>query len=226
MSIEYKCVMLPTNEKAVYPSMATYLERIWLHEEQSGYRRKSLTLQTYMNGMDFINPQHLYILSSEEIKEGDWCIIDNSVQQVISFNADVLPERQAYYGNTLDTCYNIQIGHYECFPESLRGNKIIASTDPSLGLLPIPKSFIEEYISRYNAGDIITDVTVENKKINQATFWERDITKIKPLPKPIKESWNREEVAKAIHDCMLLANDINGIGSLHKFIDTWINKNL
>lgn len=30
---------------------------------------------------EFSKPQHIYILSSEEIKEGDWCLIDNNVGQ-------------------------------------------------------------------------------------------------------------------------------------------------
>lgn len=41
----------------------------------------------------------------------------------------------------------------------------------------------------------------------------------------IKDSWNREEVSKAIHDCMILANS-QEIGRLQAFIDEWIKDNL
>ena len=108
-------------------------------------------------------PQYLYILTNAEIKEGDWCMIKDEPQQVKSFNASVLPELKHKYGDTLCTCYNIQIGYYECFPESLIGKKIIATTDPSLNLPEIPKSFIEYFIAEWNKGNKIEKVEVEYK---------------------------------------------------------------
>jgi hypothetical protein len=43
--------------------------------------------------------------------------------------------------------------------------------------------------------------------------------------KLIKESWNRKEVSKIIHDCMVCANS-KEVGRLQGFIDKWIEENL
>jgi hypothetical protein len=97
--------------------------------------------------------------------------------------------------------------------------KIIASTDPSLGLLPITKEFVEEYISRYNAGDIITDVNIDWYLGNEEDENQNLIPAIAIHPKRVKDSWDREEV---IALCIKAFND----GREDFIDDTWINKNL
>jgi len=69
--------------------------------------------------------QQLLVLSDEEIKEGDWVI-----------------------------CINNGVNHYKVIQNKIPSafqdvegwKKIIASTDPSLGLPAIPQSFIEKYV--------------------------------------------------------------------------------
>lgn len=84
--------------------------------------------------------QHLYFISDEEIKEGDWCFnsFDN---QIWKYKSSPCP--LPYWGNK-DTL-----------------TKIIATTDSSLGLPQPSPSFIKAYIEEYNQGNVITDVLVE-----------------------------------------------------------------
>jgi hypothetical protein len=97
--------------------------------------------------------QHLYILSNEEIKEGDWAY--DKVLNII-FQTDKYTDLK--YVNQTD---NVK--------------KIIATTDSSLTkemycvssgkyqepLPQIPQQFIEYYISEYNRGNVINKVLVE-----------------------------------------------------------------
>lgn len=92
--------------------------------------------------------QHLYFISNDEIKEGDW-----------------------YY----DTNHNA-IGKYDSSAQI--GKKIVATTDKSLNdnikpqnrefvkalnsIIPeIPESFIQAYIKSYNDGKAIEEVDLE-----------------------------------------------------------------
>lgn len=75
----------------------------------------------YWNG--FLNPQHLYFTSNEDIKEGDW---------VYNFSTGF---------NGSQSIYQFKSGHSKDYCK-----KIIASTDPSLQLPGIPESFLQEYV--------------------------------------------------------------------------------
>jgi hypothetical protein len=126
-----KVVMLST-EKAIYAGNDIF----WYYTNQK---------VLYKDGFQ----QHLYLISDDEIKEGDW-----------------------YYSPETKQVYN-QSNH----ETSLPCRKIIATTDTSLfydkpfrsnyggskaTMLPqIPESFIQAYIKAYNEGKPITEVAVE-----------------------------------------------------------------
>lgn len=127
-----KVVMLPTNEKA----------NLYLQKDKPLLYIKNPEM---LNEINIKQYQHLYILSDEEIKEGDWFI-------------------------TNDSKSIFQCGKFE----PMKGDKkIIATTDKSLRIgelkeggriehLPQPsQSFIEYFIEEYNKANIITDVMVE-----------------------------------------------------------------
>lgn len=109
-----------------------------------------LVLSDKGEDLDYIiNRQHLYITSDDEIKKGDWTIdigckephgrlttIDNQTELDRYINAD--------------NGYNIK--------------KVIASTDPSLGLPLIPESFIQAYVK---AEGKIDEVQVEYEEITE-----------------------------------------------------------
>jgi len=111
--------------------------------------------------------QHLYILSSEEIKKNNWklCLNDNLISQYLS-------KKSIESDSKCENC-----------------KKIIATTDSSLetvtsGVIKtekghygfttlkpfeIPQSFIEYFINEYNKGNVISKVLVEveNKSVEQ-----------------------------------------------------------
>lgn len=127
--------------------------------------------------------QHLYIVSDEQIKEGDWCIRieDNKIIQC-------KPNK----GKSIATLLgNSDYGDIEQLNNGIYKNskafkKIIATTDKSLEVfiphmdcngmgcdeclhnkLPqIPESFIEIYIEYFNSNKPITEVDVEYEEFN------------------------------------------------------------
>ncbi len=142
--------------------------------------------------IDNCTNQHLYFLSDEEIKEGDWCICDYS--QVEKYSEPLAIHRY---------------------------KKIIATTDSSLGVLvksgtgvlqeslPQPfQSFIEKFIEKYNQGNPITEAMVEcelNEGLALKQIKEKSIEtsayilKVNPKDntitiKPIKDSWSEKEI--------------------------------
>lgn len=100
------------------------------------------------------SPQHLYIISDDEIKEGDWYLNSlNSYTIHCYFKGEKLP--------------NYGIRKIIATTESTMINYSIKS-NPNSGIstyikeLPQPsQQFIEKYIESYNKGEIITDVLVE-----------------------------------------------------------------
>lgn len=94
--------------------------------------------------------QHLYIISDEEIKEGDW-FYNLATKEVLFASKDMLS-------------WNMNATQ-----EHKGWKKIVATTDKSLGeprphsqaLAYIPTSFIEAYIKAYNEDKPITEVDLE-----------------------------------------------------------------
>jgi hypothetical protein len=172
------------------------------------------------------NPQHLYIVSNDKIKEGDWFINLTNVLKCKAVDFHGIVDNE---GNR----YDKEIS-----------KKIIATTNNSLEIqgdhstwvenLPQPsQQFIEKYIESYNRGDVITDVLVEYEM--KHTGWTEDqseytydeFLKIDRKNntitiKKLKDSWNREEVINLIK---LFANNYpyasNDIG-----YNKWIEENL
>ncbi len=95
------------------------------------YKPKAYYTQAYLKAAN-TKSYHLYILSDGEIKKGDWVITPSDftphkIQKVIKtkMNGDIM---------TMNVLH-----HKEEF------SKIIATTNPSLNLPSIPKSFIESF---------------------------------------------------------------------------------
>lgn len=153
------------------------------------------------------NFYHLYIISSEEIKEGDWYMYCHFGEWIISNSRETLK-------NETNTLENLNKDDYF--------KKIIATTDKSLtkGMycvstgkyqesLPQPsQSFIEKFVDEYNKGNIITEVMVEYEEpyknlvgsmvgsnIGHFILTEENKYRIKINPnntiniKPIKDNW-------------------------------------
>lgn len=175
--------------------------------------------QANFNDVDDEIRYHLYILSSDEIKEGDWYIDDtNTIRQSITSDKEYWSVRKDY-------------------------KKIIASTNTSLSgifvekeledgqnfldkiKLPQPsQSFIEKYISEYNKGNIITDIMVEYEEYATETTYTLGIDSSIPLFRPkiskdntitisrvevnykgfVEELWEREQLELPIDRTLLI----------------------
>lgn len=181
-----------------------------------GYKDKSLLFGYNKEGYnkleaekEFTQHYHLYIISEDEIKENEF---DNLLKQGLYFESS---------NEIIKVITNQRIktiGTYK---------KIIATTDNELGFgdefgyfehLPqIPQSFIEQYITEYNKGNIISDVLVEYEKgkmeeINKG-FVFPSILKINQNNtiniKTVKDSFSREEVTALITKAISETNASN-----------------
>jgi hypothetical protein len=179
--------------------------------------------------------QHLYFLSNEEIKKGDWCIVTKSHKDLLK--GDIFQ----YNGNHSIDSYNVK--------------KIIVTTDTSLRIgggtgrredgvsisLPQPsKSFIQAYIKAYNENKPIIKVLVEmegiggkmiNDKLVPIAFKSKINSSNEITIKKIKDSYTREEYFKGLKHAIERAVQypelfITGICCDKHKINNWIEHNL
>lgn len=176
-----KVVMLPTNEKSKLFITNNHLSL--LNYEQSNLG------ESYN--------QHLYILSDDEIKDGDWFLDTGMDNKPLSSGPWQLKGISSEIGAPTDA------------------KKIIATTDRSLTLetydssdegsscgkmyLPKPSdSFIKKYIEEYNKGNQISDILVEYAHITDFAYQDEYQLKVSSdntiTIRKVKDSWNREEM--------------------------------
>lgn len=158
MKEKAQVIMLPT-DKACEGCVIRY-DRLTPH-----YMVRNITYQTqeWLKQENNRSSHHLYIVTDDEIKEGDWCLFfwdgnkEGELGQIGSKPQQYFPEN----GHTLN--------------KNLR--KIIATTDPNLQanvggymltqkLPQIPQSFIEEYCRKGG----IDEVDVEYGKYRDGNF--------------------------------------------------------
>jgi hypothetical protein len=195
---------------------------LYLQNGKLNYHRGYLT-QDYLKNSLNAKSYHLYIISDEKPKVGDWSINLNSQyahKELCSIDNEI--ELKNYVNSVGNDC-----------------RKIIATTDPSLGLPSPSESFIKAYIEAYNNGNVIEDVLIEvecpqcqewgyvsqcrnncNQKFLQPKLKDNNI-----IIRKVKDSWTREEVQQLLSD---LGADLyhkrigNGLASIEK----WIEENL
>lgn len=206
-------VMLPT-EKAVFPKC------IWL-----GRISGVLYLDySYPEGKicdpidDSMLPQHLYILSDEEIK-GECFYYSPRFGGILRNHLSQLDEPGL--------------------------KKVIATTDTSLGLPKPSEGFIKAFIEAYNSGNPITEVDIEYYSWSDCPEYARVHTmtesnwgaqyvgkpKVNPKDntvtiKKVKNSWNREEVINLIDDLWDTVHGRIDFNISQEVLDNWIKQNL
>jgi len=142
-----------------------------------GRRLRASTMQ--------IKPQHLYICSDEEIKEGDWCInlSSGSVFKIIKIIDSKNYKVEFLTGGNISSTISTEDW------SMANPKKIIATTDSSLVVtipkgadyesnteLPtIPQEFIQLYIKRYNEGRKIEKCIIEYEEVLK---WENALVGI------------------------------------------------
>ena len=224
-----KVVMLPTNQKTKYLMVYSDVEKT-----------KGKLILNGLKNDEYKEYQHIYIISDDEIKEGDWFINDlNQIKKCTSRDTEGYIDFEGGFNTKPSSC-----------------KKIIATTDSSLWrpshkyasaviLLPQPsQQFIEKFIEEYNRGNVITDVLIEYELISNEEYFGNTINPDDDVPyfderlkinskdntitiKKVKDSWNREEVLKIAMDCMMygyngLPNNLTPIQGMNK----WIEENL
>ena len=136
---------------------------------------------------------HLYVLSNDEIKKGDYiyCTITNAIE-IAKYNHDYLIRDWKKVIATTDTSLYIHQKETISLPE-----RVFYLPQPS-------QQFIQKYIEEYNKGNIITDVLVEYEDYDWDLLTSGNTTihqRVKVNPKDntitikkVKDSWSREEL--------------------------------
>lgn len=106
--------------------------------------------------------QHIYVLSDEEIKEGDWCIWNNHPRKIIEDCGTL-----GFISKGETTFIFLDERRKDC-------QKIIASTDSSLNLPHPTKKWQDNFISEWNNGNKIEKILVKYDK-KWDTFIDGDI---------------------------------------------------
>ncbi len=227
MKNEKKCkvLLLPTNEKATIGSIVT---------RPSDNRMAIVNVLTKDDTQPCIH-QHLYFLSDEEIKEGDWCIIKDhayskpiQVNKIIGSEVALKTDKVIVLNQSLKDC-----------------NKIIAITDKSLmqhdktpigenvnglwKILPQPsQSFIEKFVEEYNKSNQITEVLVEYERDEEIDGYGYDTLKINPKDNTItirKVNLKGEHVLNFVNDFIKEFPEEN-LEYLKLRAESWIEENL
>lgn len=200
-----KVVMLPTNEKAN------------LKLGQNGL----LVNNTLGYDAHFTN-QHLYFLSDDEIKEGDWVIhglVDDYIYQVNKYNIkQSLANKSKKIIATTDK--SLDFKNTEDFPSFIGIHKRDIFPEPS-------KSFIEKYVREHYSGVPIKNVLVEynhlvstNGTETETKEWLKVASDNTITIRKIKDSWTTEEVVNLLQQ---FNNDKPGIFDCGKWMEENIN---
>ena len=214
-----KVVMLPTNEKVINT------KEYQLLLSASLFWTSKIEIERYTEGWFFLNNssnpnscaitvpnvenfkhQHLYIISDDEIKKGDYiyCTITNAIE-IAKYNHDYLIRDWKKVIATTDTSLYIHQKETISLPE-----RVFYLPQPS-------QQFIQKFVEEYNKGNIITDVLVEYELISNEEYFGNTINpdddvpyfdenlKINPKDntitiKKVKDSYSREEVDRLLDE--------------------------
>lgn len=197
--------------------------------------------------------QHLYVLSNDEVKEGEWCF-------EVHNGPSLAPKSTPRFTDNKGNIWWLRQLNMNASANDPNCKKVIASTDPNVfdyagdfdyykqSIFKIPQSFIEFFMKEHNDGRKIEKINVEYEEVVNCpdnSFrvnlpLQIDMTycpncaiskKLKINPdntisiKPSKTNWNREEV-----ESLLLA-EAKYFGNYQEpndfsLVKTWINKNL
>lgn len=157
----HKAVMLPTEKESNLLLVVTDLM------EYKDRKKGALEFHDSPHKQDtYFQPQHLYILSDDEIKVGDWCMLLDSFgtpmlgepQQYLATKGQVLNDGLRKVVSTTDK----SLTNCSVCGMSNNDHKMSCKT-PSLrtNLPAIPESFIQAFIKAYNEGKPITEVDLE-----------------------------------------------------------------
>ena len=193
---------------------------------------------------------HVHVLSPvEDIFVGDWVCRDYNgekcIEKVLSFK--VLEEHKGSHVDSLSTCYNVKVGNFWCYPETIKGRKVIATTDKTLisrlnvsnpqtihiSIPQLTEEFLMEFCAN-NMKEIWVKYNVINKGYTDKTdfpYQESYVLSVSPentiYYEPVKYSWNKQEMYDKLCDLKDFINDKEGQIVLSRpHFDKWIEENL
>lgn len=172
----FKVIMLPSNKKAEKGNIVlnTPNNNLYIMDSRKNWGNYDTI---HVKGSSFhewdkaVLPQHLCIISDEEINDGDWVLFNNRI--IVKYTSGPIVDSKKIVATTDKSLITKIYSH-----ESQDLMKISVYKDK---LLPqIPESFIEAYIKAYNEGKPITEVNLEM----ETETWgiEGIFTKIKTRP--------------------------------------------
>lgn len=219
-SLKKKCtaILLPTEKittgQIVIPFGGSMLGRL-IQDKPNDYR---ITFNTgiYHEYEDAPKGQHLYICSTDEIKEGDWVIVNEKyLRRVVKVQSNqylVVGVNNAVFKNVCKkiiatTDSNLYIHGDKMEVKQPKGFSQFYSKQ----LSTVSNSFIQAYIEAYNEGNPIKEVMVDYQELDvkgNITF-EDDIDNLSYSATPrlrgneiiitkVKDSWSREELIELI----------------------------
>ena len=167
------------------------------------------------NRPEAINNQHLYLVSDEEIKEGDWYYTSLEHDRPWICKCKSIDKSKEYW---LD-------GHLK-YVGGAQGKwgsyKIIATTDKSLGLPLIPESFVKEWTEKQGKIEYVHLSYCEESK----NFWFKNLLAPEVIILPTKDSFSRDEV-KDIDKAhkRYIIDSLKDKGKIMLSFDEWFDKN-
>ena len=179
---------------------------------------------------------HLYVLSDDEIKEGDWCYdLKNNC---------TLQAKSSYEGMRIKKI----IATTALLKIEINGNRGNLLPDVSFDInLPQPsQQFIQKYIEEYNKGREIKEVLVEYELISNEEYFLNTINPDDDVPyfdenlkinpkyntitiKIVKDCYTREEVIEFGNKVKEYCKDGWKLDSLHRVFfewDKWVEETL
>lgn len=132
---------------------------------------------------EFWEPQHIYIVTDDEIKVNDWVIMGNG-------NLNKMTDTDMIF--YLDSMSNAT-------------KKVVATTNSDLKLPLIDLDFINNWINESNSGDIISNIELEYKKVFDTSFKngiEENIPTYQIVYPKLKRNWDdfQNEVKDVLKD--------------------------
>lgn len=225
MRKKVKVVMTPTNSVNQIDQGDLFIndtrEHSWGKLEALTCERVTVNGHAWNGSGIRTNINHLYFISDEELKDGEWCY------------------ESKMKGNKIFEYDSSNIWHKGAY-------KVVATTDKSLVYLTnngrvgyklpqISQEFIENYCEVGGVDEVEIEYYKYAEELNGTSLIPRDLYRIKVdssncvFVHPVKDSWNREELITTVIDLFLKEREHREKYS--HFIDRedlteWINKNL
>lgn len=203
-----KVVMLPT-EKA---------SELTIFKSKYGLFRGSLIdIKDFNRGDKSFQPQHLYFLSDEEIKEGDWVLVGKTVMQASE------PYRLEEVKKIIATTdSSLTVDYYDAAYNELNKQS-----------LPRPSNeFLKKYCKLGGIDEVLVAYINHEEETGEIAHSDAELEyylKVAPdntiTIKPIKDSWSREEVIHLLNRAFSYSRSF-GMSRDKEQTDKWIKENL